>query len=122
MTALNEDQARLFVAEKALELGRGGTSHLSKLTGMSRVTITSGLNELRGGRKLREAGVGRVRARDQPIHDGRGDGGVVEDVAPLGKCGIRGDESRAFLAMAGGDDLIKQVRRLLPPRPDIPAH
>jgi hypothetical protein len=24
--------------------------------------------------------------------------------------------------MAGGDDLIKQVRRLLPPRPDIPAH
>ena len=63
MTTLNEYQARLFVAEKALELGRGGTSHLSKLTGMSRVTITSGLNELRGGRKLREAGVGRVRAR-----------------------------------------------------------
>jgi hypothetical protein len=62
MTTLNEYQARLFVAQKALELGRGGTSRLSKLTGMSRVTITSGRNELRGGRKLREAGVGRVRA------------------------------------------------------------
>ena len=60
---LNEYQARLFVAEKALQLGRGGISHLSKLTGMSRVTITSGLNELRSGRKLREAGAGRVRSR-----------------------------------------------------------
>ena len=50
---------------------------------------------------------------DQPIHDGRGDGGVVEDVAPFGKCGIGGDKSRTFLAMAGGDDLIKQVRCLL---------
>jgi len=34
---LNEYQARLFVAEKALQLGRGGISHLSQLTGMSRV-------------------------------------------------------------------------------------
>jgi hypothetical protein len=42
---LNEYQARLFVAGKALQLGRGGISHLSRLTGMSRVTITQGLNE-----------------------------------------------------------------------------
>jgi hypothetical protein len=50
---LNEYQARLFVAEKALQLGRGGISRLSQLTGMSRVTITQGLNELRAGKKLR---------------------------------------------------------------------
>ena len=62
MGTLNEYQARLFVAEKALEIGRGGTSRLSKLTGMSRVTITSGLTELRGGKRLRVAGAGRVRA------------------------------------------------------------
>jgi Rhodopirellula transposase DDE domain len=62
MSTLNEYQARLFVAGKALELGRGGTSRLSKLTGMSRVTIISGLTELRGGKRLREAGAGRVRA------------------------------------------------------------
>lgn len=61
MTTLNEYQARLFVAEKALEMGRGGTSRLSKLTGMSRVTITSGMAELRGGKRLRDAGAGRVR-------------------------------------------------------------
>jgi len=57
---LNEYQARLFVAEKALQLGRGGISHLSQVTGMSRVTITEGLNELRAGGKLRTA-AGRVR-------------------------------------------------------------
>jgi hypothetical protein len=58
---LNEYQARLLVAEKALQLGRGGISHLSQLTGMSRVTITQGLRELRTGRKLRTAADGRVR-------------------------------------------------------------
>ena len=62
LSTLNEYQARLFVAGKALEMGRGGTSRLSKLTGMSRVTISSGLSELRGGKRLREAGAGRVRA------------------------------------------------------------
>jgi Rhodopirellula transposase DDE domain len=62
MSTLNEYQARLFVAEKALEIGRGGTSRLSSLTGMSRVTINSGIAELRGGQRLREAGAGRVRA------------------------------------------------------------
>jgi hypothetical protein len=58
---LNEYQARLFVAEKALQMGRGGASHLSQLTGMSRVTITEGITELRAGRKLRAATSGRVR-------------------------------------------------------------
>ena len=57
---LNEYQARLFVAEKALQLGRGGISHLSQLTGMSRVTITQGMSELRTGRRLRTAAAGRV--------------------------------------------------------------
>jgi hypothetical protein len=58
---LNEYQSRLFAAEKALQLGRGGISHLSQLTGMSRVTITQGLSELCAGRKLRAVAAGRVR-------------------------------------------------------------
>ena len=57
---LNEYQARLYVAEKALQLGRGGVSHLSRLTGMSRVTITQGLSDLRGRTDLRGV-AGRVR-------------------------------------------------------------
>ena len=60
MGTLNEYQARLYVAEKALQLGRGGVSHLSRLTGMSRVTITQGLSDLRGRRNLRGA-AGRIR-------------------------------------------------------------
>ena len=66
---LNEAQARLFVAEKALALGRGGISRLAKLTGMSRPTIIKGAAELKrprpvplaeGGR-IRQAGGGRKR-------------------------------------------------------------
>jgi Rhodopirellula transposase DDE domain len=57
---MNEYQARLLVAERAVQLGRGGVSRLSRLTGMSRVTITQGLKELRGG-KLRSPAEGRIR-------------------------------------------------------------
>ena len=58
--AMNEYQARLLVAEKALQLGRGGISRLAQLTGMSRVTITQGVRELISG-KVRGPGEGRVR-------------------------------------------------------------
>ena len=57
---MNEYQARLLVAERAVQLGRGGVSRLSRLTGMSRVTITQGLNELRSG-ILRSPSEGRIR-------------------------------------------------------------
>jgi hypothetical protein len=49
---LNEYQARLFVTHRALELGRGGISQLSQLTGMSRSTITRGIAALRGRASL----------------------------------------------------------------------
>ena len=61
---LNEYQARLFVAERALQMGRGGISYLSSLTGMSRVTITQGVSELHSARKLRTVASGRVRSAD----------------------------------------------------------
>ena len=58
---LNEFQARLFAADKALDLGRGGISRLSALTGLSRTTITKGVEELRGNRTLKRWGENRVR-------------------------------------------------------------
>jgi len=72
---LNESQARLFVAEKALELGRGGMSRLSELTGMSRPTIYKGAAQLRRKGVVLSAQAGRIR---------RGGGGRkrVEEVAP----------------------------------------
>jgi hypothetical protein len=50
---------------------------------------------------------------DQTIGDRSGDGGVVEDVAPVGKCCVGGDDGRALLAVASGDDLIEKIRALL---------
>jgi transposase len=72
LSTLNEAQARLYVAEKALELGRGGISRLAQLTGMSRPTIYKGAAELRAKRavlpaqtgRIRQAGGGRKRVED----------------------------------------------------------
>src|SRR5580658_10721401 len=58
---LNEFQARLFAADKALDLGRGGISRLSALTGLSRTTITRAVEELESGVKLVSPGEGRAR-------------------------------------------------------------
>jgi hypothetical protein len=58
---LNEFQARLFAADKALDIGRGGISRLSVLTGLSRTTITKAVEELGSGGKLASPGEGRVR-------------------------------------------------------------
>ena len=58
---LNEFQARVFVAQKALEEGRGGISRLSRLTGMSRPTIMKGIAQLRGKAALAAGVTGRVR-------------------------------------------------------------
>lgn len=52
LSTLNEFQARLFVADKALDLGRGGISWLSQLSGMSRTTITKAVQELHSGKGL----------------------------------------------------------------------
>src|SRR5215469_319723 len=69
LSTLNEFQARLFVADKALDLGRGGISWLSQLTGLSRTTITKAVQELQGSKALcvppgggaRQPGGGRKR-------------------------------------------------------------
>lgn len=47
---LNEVQARVFVAQKALDEGRGAVSRLARLTSMSRSTILKGMAELKAGR------------------------------------------------------------------------
>src|ERR1700730_9844605 len=78
LATLNELQARLFVAQRALELGRGGVSKVSRLPGMSRPAIYRGIAELRGkrefqqsaeGSRIRRAGGGRksVAAADPEI-------------------------------------------------------
>ncbi len=55
---LDERQARLCAAERALLLGRGGITHLARVTGLSRQTVRTGITELRGTSALT---VGRIR-------------------------------------------------------------
>jgi hypothetical protein len=65
--ALNEAQARWYVAREALARGRGGLKALHELTGMSRPTILRGVRELQeidelgGGERVRQPGGGRKR-------------------------------------------------------------
>ena len=61
LSTLNEAQARWFAADKALDLGRGGISRLSQVTGMSRTTITKAIEEVQGRGVLMPAGMGRIR-------------------------------------------------------------
>src|SRR5258708_40117385 len=48
----------------------------------------------------------------QAISDGSGDGGVVEDVAPVRKGCVGRNERAALMAMAGGGELVEKVGRL----------
>jgi hypothetical protein len=61
---LNERQLRLLTAAVAEALGYGGTSKLSRITGISRNTIMSGSKELEGPEELlEELNAVRVRKR-----------------------------------------------------------
>ena len=85
---LNERSRRMLAAAEALELGYGGVSVVSRLCGLSRVTITKGINELSGpalpAERIRRSGGGRLQlvVRDPKLP------GVLESlVEPL----TRGD-------------------------------
>jgi hypothetical protein len=60
---LNERDRRLVAASKALELGRGGISRVSRACGLSRMTLTKGVRELSAAPlppgRVRRAGGGR---------------------------------------------------------------
>ncbi len=57
---LNEQAKRLWCANEALSLGWGGISLVAKATGMSRTTITAGIEELQGGRALPTPRIRRI--------------------------------------------------------------
>ena len=63
MPILNERQKRLYLANEAISCGRGGVSLVSRVSGMSRTTITKAVNELKDDSKIdgkiRRSGGGR---------------------------------------------------------------
>jgi len=54
---LDERQWRLYLANEAMSVGYGGVSIISRIAGVSRTTITKGIEELKCG----AANIGRVR-------------------------------------------------------------
>jgi hypothetical protein len=91
---LNEYQARLFVADKALDQGRGGITRLSELTGMSRTTITKAVSMLNSGKKLSLAEAGRIR-------EAGGGRKKVEDAAP----GLQAQLGKILEETSAGDPM-----------------
>ena len=86
---LNERDRRLFAANEALSLRRGGVTAVAAVTGIARSTINRGIAELTGarndiGRRIRRPGAGRRRAEAiQP--------GLVAALEALIEEAIRGD-------------------------------
>ena len=63
---LDEKARRLWCANEAMVIGWGGISHVSESTGVSRTTITEGIKELNGKKKIpqgkiRQQGGGRKK-------------------------------------------------------------
>ncbi len=71
LSGLNEVQRRRFAALKSIEMGWGGVSRVSKLTGMSHHTIDRGIAEVKRSKKrnlgdrLRKPGGGRKKIADK---------------------------------------------------------
>jgi hypothetical protein len=86
---LDERARRLFVANEAMALGRGGVTAVAAATGVARSTINRGISELKGmgpvlGRGIRRSGAGRKRAVErQP--------GLLAALEGLIEDAIRGD-------------------------------
>jgi Rhodopirellula transposase DDE domain len=69
LDALNESQARWYVAREVLARGRGALKAMYELTGMSRPTILKGIRELQGQKglpreRVRQPGGGRKRLEE----------------------------------------------------------
>ncbi|MDR2403303.1 MAG: ISAzo13 family transposase, partial [Spirochaetaceae bacterium] len=84
MPLLDERQRRLYLANEAISYGRGGISLVSRISGMSRTTITKAVDELDnadtidgrirrsgGGRKFVESNYPDIRRKIRKIIDGK---------------------------------------------------
>ena len=85
---LDERQRRLLMAAEARSLGYGGISLVARAAGVSRVTVTAGVDELDGGAapggRARRPGGGR-----KPLTDL--DAGLLDDLDALVEPETRGD-------------------------------
>lgn len=89
---LDEKARRLWLANEAVALGRGGISLVARETGTSRTTVTEGVKEIRGAKpvpadRIRRTGAGRRKAV-------KNDPALVSDVEKIVDPATRGDPER----------------------------
>jgi len=86
--SLNEQTRRIFAANEAIELGRGGVSRVSRLLNISRVTIIKGISEIKTGTieigRIRKPGGGRNRIQDS-------DPNILDKLESIVDSSTRGD-------------------------------
>jgi hypothetical protein len=90
---LNERQWRLLLGAEAEALGRGGIALVARVSGVSRTTVQTGVNEIRAGAvadgRVRGVGAGRPAVEEaQP--------GVIEALEALVSPETRGDPMSAL--------------------------
>jgi hypothetical protein len=66
MPLLDERLLRLYLANEAMSYGRGGVTVVSRISGVSRTTITAGMNEIRNGDSI-EGAVRRSGGGRKPV-------------------------------------------------------
>lgn len=94
---LNEKSTRLWAALEAKNAGRGGVTLLHEVTGLSRTTITRGINQIETGR-----GISRNNSRQRRSGSGRKllietDENLVTDLKKILESNTRGDPMRPLL-------------------------
>ena len=81
---LNEKQTRIVLAADAESMGRGGLSKVSKLSGISRVTLNIGIKELASASTSDFPGNGRIRkeggGRKKETEKNKNLAKVIEDI------------------------------------------
>ena len=96
LPSLNEYQRRRYLCLEAKSLGHGGISIVSRLSGVSRQTLTDGMKELTGNHdplplgRCRRAGAGRKSTEESQS-------GIMDALSSLLEAHTKGDPERPLL-------------------------
>jgi len=88
---LDEYQRRIFLASEAQMLGYGGISCISQISGVSRVTITHGVNEIKNQRVAKQSNGGSRKKGGGRKSINESQPGIIQELEKLIEGHIKGD-------------------------------